>query len=187
MIGKKAIEEVVEELPFVNINGEIVEDNSIKRFRIETNTESGEFPLRWQVCINSLYPFKVKDSESIHFFNTSLIEYPHIMRSGFLCLHTPKVENPKEQFKIDLMCLKEWIDKYYIGKERDDHYEELVVERKPIDNIYYNFLYTDTDKEIQNNDYGTVDLTMLVPDVHEGKRMDTFMVNAFQSQNGGAK
>ena len=187
MIGKKAIEEVIEELPFVNINGEIVEDNSIKKFRIETNTESGEFPLRWQVCINSLYPFKVKDSESIHFFNTSLIEYPHIMRSGFLCLHTPKVENPKEQFKIDLMCLKEWIDKYYIGKERDDHYEELVVERKPIDNIYYNFLYTDTDKEIQNNDYGTVDLTMLVPDVHEGKRMDTFMVNAFQSQNGGGK
>lgn len=32
MIGKKAIEEVVEELPFVNINGEIVEDNSIKRY-----------------------------------------------------------------------------------------------------------------------------------------------------------
>lgn len=107
------------------------------------------------------------------------------MRSGFLCLHTPKVENPKEQFKIDILRLKEWVDKYYVRKEKDEHYEELVVAHNLIGDIYYNFLYTDTNKEFPKNDYGTVDLTMLVPGVHDGKRMDTFLANTFHSKISG--
>lgn len=185
MIEDKAIKEVIDSHSFVELKGDIKENNSYKIFLIDVQTEEGQPPLQWEVRIASFYPYKVDNSESIHFFNTSLIAYPHIMHSGFLCLHTPKVENPKEQFKIDILRLKEWVDKYYVRKEKDEHYEELVVAHNLIGDIYYNFLYTDTDKEFPKNDYGTVDLTMLVPGVHEGKRMDTFLANTFHSKISG--
>lgn len=185
MIEENAIKEVIDSHSFVELKGDIKEDNSYKIFLIDVQTEEGQPPLQWEVRIAPFYPFKVDNSESIHFFNISLIAYPHIMRSGFLCLHTPKVENPKEQFKIDILRLKEWVDKYYVRKEKDEHYEELVVAHNLIGDIYYNFLYTDTNKEFPKNDYGTVDLTMLVPGVHDGKRMDTFLANTFHSKRSG--
>lgn len=185
MIEEKAIKEVIDSHSFVELKGDIKENNSYKTFLIDVQTEEGQPPLQWEVRIASFYPYKVDNSDSIHFFNTSLIAYPHIMRSGFLCLHTPKVENPKEQFKIDILRLKEWVDKYYVRKEKDEHYEELVVAHNLIGDIYYNFLYTDTNKEFPKNDYGTVDLTMLVPGVHDGKRMDTFLANTFHSKISG--
>lgn len=185
MIEEKAIKEVIDSHSFVELKGDIKENNSYKTFLIDVQTEEGQPPLQWEVRIASFYPYKVDNSESIHFFNTSLIAYPHIMRSGFLCLHTPKVENSKEQFKIDILRLKEWVDKYYVRKEKDEHYEELVVAHNLIGDIYYNFLYTDTNKELPKKDYGTVDLTMFVPGVHDGKRMDTFLVNTFHSKISG--
>lgn len=185
MIEEKAIKEVIDSHSFVELKGDIKENNSYKTFLIDVQTEEGRPPLQWEVRIASFYPYKVDNSESIHFFNTSLIAYPHIMRSGFLCLHTPKVENPKEQFKIDILRLKEWVDKYYVRKEKDEHYEELVLAHNLIGDIYYNFLYTDINKEFPKNDYGTVDLTMLVPGVHDGKRMDTFLANTFHSKISG--
>ena len=185
MIEEKAIKEVIDSHSFVELKGDIKENNSYKTFLIDVQTEEGQPPLQWEVRIASFYPLKVDNSESIHFFNISLIAYPHIMRSGFLCLHTPKVENPKEQFKIDILRLKEWVDKYYVRKEKDEHYEELVVAHNLIGDIYYNFLYTNTNKEFPKNDYGTVDLTMLVPGVHDGKRMDTFLANTFHSKISG--
>ena len=185
MIEEKAIKEVIDSHSFVELKGDIKENNSYKTFLIDVQTEEGQPPLQWEVRIASFYPYKVDNSESIHFFNTSLIAYPHIMRSGFLCLHTPKVENSKEQFKIDILRLKEWVDKYYVRKEKDEHYEELVVAHNLIGDIYYNFLYTDTNKEFPKKDYGTVDLTMFVPGVHEGKRMDTFLANTFHSKISG--
>ena len=185
MIEEKAIKEVIDSHSFVELKGDIKDNNSYKTFLIDVQTEEGQPPLQWEVRIASFYPYKVDNSESIHFFNTSLIAYPHIMRSGFLCLHTPKVENPKEQFKIDILRLKEWVDKYYVRKEKDEHYEELVVAHNLIGDIYYNFLYTNTNKEFPKNDYGTVDMTMLVPGVHDGKRMDTFLANTFHSKISG--
>lgn len=185
MIEEKAIKEVIDSHSFVELKGDIKENNSYKIFLIDVQTEEGQPSMQWEVRIAPFYPFKVDNSESIYFFNTSLIAYPHIMRSGFLCLHTTKVENPKEQFKIDILRLKEWVDKYYVRKEKDEHYEELVVAHNLIGDIYYNFLYTDTNKEFPKNDYGTVDLTMLVPGVHDGKRMDTFLANTFHSKISG--
>ncbi len=182
MINEKTIEKVIDKLSFVKLKSEIKEENSVKHFVIETQTKDGLSPLEWKVAISPSYPFKIDDKEPINFFNTSLITYPHIMRSGFVCLHTPKVEDAETQFLIDLSRLKEWIDKYYIRKEKDNHYEELVVERKLIDDIYYNFFYTDTSIEFPHGDYGTVDLVMLVPGCHDGKRMDTFLANTFNSK-----
>ena len=135
MIEEKAIKEVIDSHSFVELKGDIKENNSYKTFLIDVQTEEGQPSLQWEVRIAPFYPVKVDNSESIYFFNTSLIAYPHIMRSGFLCLHTPKVENPKEQFKIDILRLKEWVDKYYVRKEKDEHYEELVVAHNLIGDI----------------------------------------------------
>lgn len=181
MIDENTIKKVIDSLSFVMLKDEITEDNAIINFHIAILAEEGCKPLDWRVCIEPFYPYKVGGKETIHFFNTSLLEYPHIMRSGFLCLHTPTMDNSEQQLTVDLTCLKEWIDKYYLRKEKDEHYEELVVGRKEIDGIYYNFYYTDTDKAFPKNDYGTVDLVSLVPGIHDGKRMDTYIANVFHS------
>lgn len=181
MIDENTIKKVIDSLSFVMLKDKITEDNAVINFHIATLAEEGCDPLDWQVRIEPFYPYKVGGRETIHFFNTSLMEYPHIMRSGFLCLHTPTMDNPEQQLTVDLTRLKEWIDKYYVRKEKDEHYEDLVVERREIDGIYYNFYYTDTDKAFPKNDYGTVDLVLLVPGIHAGKRMDTYIANAFHS------
>lgn len=183
MIDKNTIKKVIDSLSFVILKGEISEDNAIINFHVETLTEEGGGTLDWRVCIEPSYPYKVGGRETIHFFNTSLLEYPHIMRSGFLCLHTPNMDNPEQQLTVDLARLKEWIDKYYVRKEKDEHYEELVVGRREIDGIYYNFYYTETDKAFPKNDYGTVDLVSLMPGIHDGKRIKTYIANVFQSNN----
>ena len=187
MIDEQSIIKVIDSLPFVKLKGGITEDNAVINFYIETLVVEGCEPLDWQVRIDPVYPCKAEGMETVHFFNRNLMEYPHIMRSGFLCLHTPTMDNPAQQLTVDLTRLKEWIDKYYVGKEIDDHYEELVVERREIDGVYYNFYYTDTDNPIPKNDYGTVDLVPLVPGLHNGKRMNTFMVNAFHSKTSNVQ
>lgn len=118
MIDKNTIKKVIDSLSFVMLKGEISEDNAVINFHVETLTEEGGGTLDWRVCIEPSYPYKVGGRETIHFFNTSLLEYPHIMRSGFLCLHTPNMDNPEQQLTVDLARLKEWIDKYYVRKEK---------------------------------------------------------------------
>lgn len=182
MIDANSIKEVIEELSFVRLKSDIKEENSYKNFKIEIQTDKETPPLEWKVRIFPYYPFKVVEREPIYFYNTSLMEYPHIMRSGFVCLHTPKVEDPKMQFWMDLSRLKDWVDKYYVRKEKDDHYEELVVEHAQVNDIYYNFFYSDTIKQLNHGDYGIVDLVKLLPGYHGTNRMGTFMVNAFYSK-----
>lgn len=182
MIDANNIKEVIEGLSFVQLKSDIKEENSCKNFTIEIQTDKETPPLEWKVRIFQYYPFKVAEREPIYFYNTSLMEYPHIMRSGFVCLHTPKVEDPKMQFLMDLSRLKDWVDKYYVRKEKDDHYEELVVDHVQVNDIYYNFFYSDTIKQFNQGDYGVVDLVKLLPGYHGTNRMGTFMVNAFYSK-----
>ena len=87
MIDANSIKEVIEELSFVRLKSDIKEENSYKNFKIEIQTDKETPPLEWKVRIFPYYPFKVAEREPIYFYNTSLMEYPHIMRSGFVCFY----------------------------------------------------------------------------------------------------
>lgn len=59
MIEEKAIKEVIDSLSFVELKGDIKEDNSCKKILIDVQTEKGQPPLQWDVRIAPFYPLKV--------------------------------------------------------------------------------------------------------------------------------
>ena len=107
--------------------------------RIVVTTGQNNTNLEWEVEISPTYPFKVMGRESIYFQNKNLLDYPHIMQGGNLCMHSAEYENAEVQFVNDLKQLKEWVEKYYVRGEKDVHYEHLVVNHYLIREQYYTF------------------------------------------------
>ena len=112
--------------------------------------------LEWVVIISPTYPFKAMGIEPIQFLNKSLIDYPHIMEGGNLCMHPADYENAESQFVNDLEQLKEWVDRYYVKGEKDAHYEHLVVNHYPIRERYYTFCFSENEEDFEEGDYGEV-------------------------------
>lgn len=82
--------------------------------RIAVATGQNNADLEWDVEISPTYPFKTMGRESIYFQNKNLLDYPHIMQGGNLCMHSAEYDNTERQFVNDLKQLKEWVKKYYV-------------------------------------------------------------------------
>ncbi|WP_184227885.1 ThiF family adenylyltransferase [Porphyromonas circumdentaria] len=124
--------------------------------RIAVATGQDNTNLEWNVEISPTYPFKAMGSEPIHFQNKNLLDYPHIMQGGNLCMHPAEYENAESQFVNDLKQLKEWVEKYYVRGEKDAHYEHLVVNHDLIREQYYTFCFAETQEDFTEGDYGEV-------------------------------
>ncbi len=149
------IHKVIDSLPYIHLIGEISQStNSIVCFDISVDTGRGEESLKWAVRIGPMYPFSFNHEDSLHFYNKDLIEYSHIMEEGMLCLHTDKYNDAEIQFRTDLISLKGWVDKYYVHKEKDTHYDYPVINYVNNGNETYTFLYTQADRIIECGDYG---------------------------------
>ena len=151
------IKDTIQELPYIHLVGELSQDdngNITGTFNIDT--KEGLPQLEWRVRIESVYPYKVNGHESIHFFNDTLIDYPHIMEGNFLCLHSSFYPNERLQLLSDLSQVKEWVSKYFVNGQRDERYEHLVVNNEPINKAYYSFLFTNVNYNFPSGDYGRV-------------------------------
>lgn len=146
---------------------------------VETGIEGKE--LLWDVEISPAYPFKVMGSEPIRFRNKDLLEYPHIMQDGSLCMHSADYENPDNQFIHDLELLKEWIDKYYVRGEKDAHYEHLVATSFPINDEFYTYCFTETQEDFAKDDYGLVHYAELLKGRKCERIVNNFVVQEFVS------
>lgn len=117
--------------------------------------------LEWNVEISPTYPFKAMGREPILFQNRNLLDYPHIMQGGNLCMHPAEYENAEIQFVNDLEQLKEWVDRYYVRGEKDAHYEHLVVNHYPIRDSYYTYCFAEPQEDFVDGDYGIVHYAVL--------------------------
>lgn len=143
--------------------------------RIIVSTGQNGAGLEWNVEISPVYPFKAMGREPIQFINKSLLDYPHIMQGGNLCMHPAEYEDVENQFVNDLEQLKEWVDRYYVRGEKDAHYEHLVVNYYPIRERYYTFCFAETQEDFVDGDYGTVHYAVL----KTGQKNDTPVSNYF--------
>ena len=137
--------------------------------------------LIWKVEISPSYPFKAMGVEPIRFVNKSLLDYSHIMQGGDLCMHPAEYENAESQFVNDLKQLKEWVEKYYVKGEKDEHYEHLVVNHSSIRERYFTFCFAETQEDFEEGDYGEVRYATLAPGHKNGIPVANYVVQKFVS------
>lgn len=181
MISKEAILNILAELDFASLNRDLVWDTKSVKFSLLINTRVGEPPLSWEVVIVAPYPMKVNGHATISFTNQELLPFPHIMRGGELCLHTTDALTEEDQFRQDLVQLKFWVDKYYVNKEVDSHYENLVVNSTNVEGVEYHFLFTELKEELTIGDYGIVRLCPFPNSSKRETKTSTYLTCGFQS------
>lgn len=158
-----------------------IDEAGLLKGRIAVATGQDNTDLEWNVEISPTYPFKVMGSEPIYFQNKNLLDYPHIMQGGNLCMHPAEYENAESQFVNDLKQLKEWIDKYYVKEEKDVHYEHLVVNHYPIHKKYYTFCFADIQEDFAEGDYGIVHYATLPTGQKNDCQVSNYVVQRFVS------
>lgn len=181
MISKEAILNILAELDFASLNGDLVWDAKSVKFSLLIDTREGESSLSWEVVIVAPYPMKVNGHATISFTNQELLPFPHIMRGGELCLHTTDALTEEDQFRQDLVQLKFWVDKYYVNKEVDSHYENLVVNSTNVEGVEYHFLFTELKEELAIGDYGIVRLRPFPNSSKRETKTSTYLTCGFQS------
>ncbi|UFH31626.1 DUF4238 domain-containing protein [Chryseobacterium sp. C-71] len=175
------IRSTILEIPFVsNINNIELGDFLITG-NIKIAFPELEAPLLFDFVITPEYPLKTHDSESITFFNLELIQYSHVMQNGNICIHTAHSENVEEKIWIDFHSLKDWIQKYFINKEKDLKYEHLVVNDLSLNGSRYSFTFTETDKEFVDGEIGIVKLSLLNDGKYKDEHIRNFYVKYFES------
>lgn len=158
-----------------------IDEAGLLKGRIAVATGQDNTDLEWNVEISPTYPFKVMGSEPIYFQNKNLLDYPHIMQGGNLCMHPAEYENAESQFVNDLKQLKEWIDKYYVKEEKDVHYEHLVVNHYPIYKKYYTFCFAEIQEDFAEGDYGIVHYATLPTGQKNDCQVSNYVVQRFVS------
>lgn len=132
------IDNVLEDLTFIHIATPFkTDEGGTITGAVGVLVEGMPTALVFQTYIYAYYPYKVGGSEPIQFRNNSLMEYPHIMAGGSLCLHTSYWVDPIQRLRPDFLQLRDWVVKYYVNKETDIHYEHLVVEPSTVDDCYF--------------------------------------------------
>ncbi len=176
------INSIIEQIPYVELVNKFVQNGHLgKGIVLISNIEGLEKSLEFEVEIHSQYPLKHHDTETIRFINKDLLEYNHVMENGSICIHTLHSPNLEKKLIYDFNSLKNWIIKYYINKDKDVHYEHILINENVIDNIYYSFQFTEVDYSFRKGEFGIVDLIHLNNGIYKKKRIENFLVKSFIS------
>lgn len=182
MMTADRIKELIETIDRVMlVDGFAVNGEGVLCGRITVKLGDDSKALEWKVIIPPSYPFKVMGRESIRFINNELIDYPHIMEDGYLCMHPAEYDNAEEQFVSDLEQLKEWVDVYYVGEKKDEHYEHLVVNHNQIRGQHYTYCFAETRNEFEDEDFGLISYALLAQGLKDEKVVVNHVVQQFLS------
>ena len=103
------------------------------------------------------------------------------MGDGSICFHNRHATQFETKLIHDFQSIKQWIEKYYINGETDDHYEHLIKNPAPIDNMYYSYQFTDVEHCFSKNEFGTVSLYQLSLSNYRDANITNYMVQRFNS------
>lgn len=182
MLTAESIRRLIKTIGGVSLVDEfIIDKDGLLCGRIMVDMGQKGTGLVWNVKISPTYPFKAMSREPIEFINKSLLDYPHIMQDGSLCMHPAEHEKAETQFASDLEQLKEWVEKYYAHGERDTHYEHLVVNHYPINGEFYTYCFAETHEDFADGDYGLVHYTVLKQGYKYDKPVRNYMVQKYVS------
>lgn len=182
MLTADRVNELVATLDGVGlIDDFVINKTGSLKGRIAVTAGLSNANLEWDVELSPTYPFKAIGMEAIHFQATNLLDYPHIMQDGYLCMHPAEYDNAETQFVNDLKQLKDWVEKYYENEDKDTHYEHLVVNHYPIRKQYYTFCFAETQENFIEGDYGMVHYAMLQTGWKNGYSVANYVAQKFVS------
>jgi len=182
------INKIVSTIPFIDVLEDFKQAGIFLEARISVKNLKGlNENLNFDIQIFPQYPLKSHDSEALKFINRDLISYNHVMGDGSICIHTLHSPKLKQKLLADFESLKAWIEKYYINKNNDSHYEHIIINEQPFDDIYYSYQFTKVDYSFKKGEFGKVDLIPLSNGVYKKKTICNFLIKSFQSVKNSIK
>ncbi len=179
------INEIVDKIPYVKLTEKIKQKEVLAEGKVLISDLDGlETPLEFDIMIYPQYPLKNHESESIKFINKELIEYNHVMGDGSICIHTLHSPKLKSKLYSDFNSLRNWIKRYYINKDRDSHYEHIIINPEPFYDLYYSYQFTDLDFTFEKGNYGGVDLIQLNQTTYKEGEIKNYLIQKFHIYNG---
>lgn len=182
-INKAYIIELLCGLPFIDSVEDNGEKNGVLTLMLRFPLEGNQV-LRFAMCFNlTMSPMSIYGSSPVRFYNPQLMDYPHIMHSGSLCMHTRNCVTWEDRILEDVNALHEWIERYYVKKKKDEHYEDLVVEDVIINGRKKVFYYSQLETLPQIGEFGKVAYTKLTGSTYDNKT-DTYLVQVLVNGEG---
>lgn len=139
--------------------------------------------LSFGVTVLPHYPFQFHEMETIRFMNPALLDYPHVNRDGSICVHTPHNVDLRSKIYYDVSSLKQWMLKYYVNKEADNHYDHILISESTINKRKQCYLFTDTDYAFKKGDFGMTRYALMAEGVHNKAGIDTYIIQQFKISN----
>lgn len=152
--------------------------------RIKVEIDAPEKYLFFDVKIYPEYPSKRLNTESITFINPDYLEFGHVMGDGSICIHTSHQIDVKKKIEIDVNSLKRWIWKYYLNKEKDNHYEHLIYQPKTHNNVHYSYLFTEVDNSFSKNQFGFFEFSKINDGLFYSNTIHNHIVQEFRDSKG---
>lgn len=150
---------------------------------ISVFVEGLEQAVDFDVKISPQYPFKSHDTETINFINTDLLDYKHIMQNGSICIHSAHSPILCEKLMYDIEAVKVWIKKYYINKDKDTHYEHLIVQAKPYKDNHHVYFFNEVDYVFKKNEFGFIDYSIMSSGVFHKENIQSNIFQVFLDKN----
>ncbi len=142
-----------------------------------------DYDLEFDVFFLPMYPFQFMEEETIKFSNQALREYGHVGIHGTICIHTSHSPDLKVKLTKDVASLREWINKYYLGDNKDNHYEHLSLPSSPDNKTKQILYFTDTDNIFKCGDSGNFYFSVLANNKVFGqydKGINTYLLQHFE-------
>ena len=178
-MNTETVKTLLTTIPFISEVYYINDKDSIIDGKVGIFFDGLDKELQFIFNIYPPYPLKHHKSESIRFFNENLLELNHIMEDGSVCIHNSHNTDFKQKLLIDFDSLKQWIEKYYINKDKDIHYEHIIVSESLIDENYYSYIFTNVHYPFSKGDFGKVKISHLYNTFFKEKPIQNFLVQSF--------
>ena len=101
------------------------------------------------------------------------------MLNNAICFHNQHCITFHKKLQQDFHAIKQWIVKYVINQEKDEHYEHLITENCTYKETYFSFQFTDVDESFSQNEIGIVTNTFLTKSKYKDKDMYHYLVQSF--------
>lgn len=167
----------IESIENVRITGDFVEEVGL--IRGDITVEHMSACLTFDVTIYNPYPFQFHNTETIRFVNKDLIACDHVNRDGSICVHTPHHIDLKSKIFYDIQALKEWMLKYYIDRQPDQHYEHLIISESARLAKRHCLMFTEIAYQFEKESCGRFKYSYISDGHHQDQDIKNVLVQGF--------